>query len=75
MLNGRTVNPLTAISRAASSSRTPCPSRVIHDIPAIPACPVRPKSGHSANDRVARHQRCNENDESSKKLIPEGKSY
>ena len=25
---------------------------VIHVIPAIPACPVRPKSGHSANARV-----------------------
>jgi len=26
--------------------------RVIHVIPATPACPVRPKSGHSANARV-----------------------
>ena len=26
--------------------------RVIHVIPAIPACPVRPKSGHSAKARV-----------------------
>jgi hypothetical protein len=25
---------------------------VIHVIPAIPACPVRPESGHSANARV-----------------------
>ena len=25
---------------------------VIHIIPVIPACPVRPKSGHSANVRV-----------------------
>jgi len=25
---------------------------VIHVIPAIPACPVHPKSGHSANARV-----------------------
>jgi hypothetical protein len=25
---------------------------VIHVIPAIPECPVRPKSGHSANARV-----------------------
>jgi len=28
------------------------PDWVIHDIPAISACPVRPKSGHSANARV-----------------------
>ena len=27
-------------------------ARVIHVIPAIPACPVRPKSGHLANARV-----------------------
>ena len=27
-------------------------ARVIHVIPAIPACPVRPKSGHSVNARV-----------------------
>jgi hypothetical protein len=27
-------------------------ARVIHVIPAIPACPVRPKNGHSANARV-----------------------
>jgi len=25
---------------------------VIHVFPAIPACPARPKSGHSANARV-----------------------
>jgi hypothetical protein len=30
----------------------PCRLRVIHVIPAIPACPVRPKSRHSANARV-----------------------
>jgi hypothetical protein len=29
-----------------------CPLRVIHVIPAISACPVRPKSGHSSNARV-----------------------
>jgi hypothetical protein len=29
-----------------------CPQWVIHVIPAIPACPVHPKSGHSANLRV-----------------------
>src|SRR6516165_4005678 len=29
-----------------------CPLWVIHVIPAIPACPVRPKSGHSPNARV-----------------------
>src|SRR5262249_41222065 len=28
------------------------PTWVIHVIPAIPVCPVRPKSGHSANARV-----------------------
>ena len=27
-------------------------SGVIHVIPTIPACPVRPKSGHSTNARV-----------------------
>jgi len=26
-----------------------------HVIPAIPACPVRPKSGHSANSRVYKY--------------------
>src|SRR5262245_12908148 len=31
-------------------------ARVIHVIPAIPPCPVRPKSGHSANARVLRGQ-------------------
>ena len=30
----------------------PCLSWVIHVIAAIPVCPVRPKSGHSANARV-----------------------
>jgi len=29
-----------------------CLSWVIHVIPAMPACPVRPKSGHSADARV-----------------------
>src|SRR5262249_19789062 len=39
--------------------RTPPPSlgpvRVFHVIPAVPACPVRPKSGHSANARVCEY--------------------
>src|SRR5262245_41500310 len=30
----------------------PCPRWVIHVIPAIAACPVRPESGHSATARV-----------------------
>ena len=32
-----------------------CRLGVIHVIPAIPACPVRPKSGHSANARVYKY--------------------
>src|SRR5262249_11446159 len=39
--------------------RGPLPAKcrvwVIHVIPAIAACPVRPKSGHSANARVYEH--------------------
>jgi|AmaraimetFIIA100_FD_contig_121_84425_length_1033_multi_6_in_0_out_0_2 lysophospholipid acyltransferase (LPLAT)-like uncharacterized protein len=31
---------------------TRLPLRVIHVIPAIPACPVRTKSGHSADARA-----------------------
>src|SRR6516225_214088 len=31
------------------------PRWVIRVVPAIPACPVRPKSGHSANARVYEH--------------------
>jgi hypothetical protein len=34
------------------SLEPPMSQLVIHVIPAIPACPVRPKSGHSANARV-----------------------
>jgi len=34
-----------------------CLSWVIHVIPAIAACPVRPKSGHSADARVYEYER------------------
>jgi len=36
----------------AAKAATQCPLWVIHVIPAIAACPVCPKSGHSANASV-----------------------
>jgi len=41
------------VSIAAYTRRSPV--RVIHDIPAIAACPVRPKSGHSADARFYKY--------------------
>jgi len=39
-------------SLSARGRLTNVPLWVIRVIPAIPACPVRPKSGHSANARA-----------------------
>src|SRR5262249_25571285 len=60
------VTAIRKVCRRATTSRELCSARfllsrcplwVIHVIPAIAACPVRPKSGHSAKARVYEYER------------------